>query len=81
MRGHNQLEDNKRQGDVKQKSMAATDDLQNSRSNTHFQACNQGQGRVTMRNHVLGNSSNSFQLAGCKIICYECGKGHKSSEY
>ena len=61
-RGPNQLEDNRQQGDVKQKSVAVTDDLQNSRSNTHFQARNQGQGRATMRNHVLGNSSNSSHL-------------------
>ncbi|RVW33880.1 hypothetical protein CK203_082948 [Vitis vinifera] len=35
-----------------QKSVAVTDDLQNSRSNTHFQARNQGQGHATMRNHA-----------------------------
>ena len=61
--------------------MATTDDLQNSRSNTHFQARNQGQGRGTMRNHVLRNSSNSLQPTGRRIICYKCGKeGHKSSD-
>ena len=32
-----------------------------------------------MRNRVLGNSSNSFQPAGRRKICYKRGKeGHKS---
>ena len=35
-----------------------------------------------MRNHVLRNSSNSFQPTGHRIICYKCGKeGHESSNY
>ena len=39
-RGPNQLEDSEQQVDVKQISVATIDDLQNSRSNTHFQARN-----------------------------------------
>ena len=77
--GPNQLEYNRRQGDVKKKSVSVIDDLPNSRSNTHFQARNQAQGHATMKNHVLGNSSNSLQSAGCRIICYKYGnEGHKS---
>ena len=34
--------------------MAKTDDLQNFRSNTHFQACNQVQGCATMKNNKSG---------------------------
>ena len=36
VRGPNQLKDDRWPGDVKQKALVATDDLQNSTSNTHF---------------------------------------------
>ncbi|KAI9174801.1 hypothetical protein LWI28_022863 [Acer negundo] len=71
VKGNNQWEATRSHGDVKQKSVVATNEMQNSRPTINYQDHNQRLGYAVARTNVLGYNNNSFQSVGHIIICYK----------